>query len=971
MHPSLQKTTGPCIILAGAGTGKTYTIIEKLKYLITKEIYGPEEIVCLTFSNEAVESLKRRFNTALQSENKPLIRTFHSFCADLLRENAPKINLKTDFKILIPDEAKIMLHKYFKIHPQLCHRYIETISIAKDLGISPEALQAFVQKKQSEQKTPSLEKALEELKLDFNTAYLKSKSNRQEQTAKKEKIKELDSLLKIQKFIQAWRGYEKIKEKKNCIDYADLNQKAITLLEKNPSIAEAYKYIIVDEFQDTNKMQCDLLVHLCPSKNITIVGDLNQSIYRFRGAYKENFANFKKSFDVKPEDIVSLDKSYRSTNKILRTAHRLIEKNYKNKEECFPVLSVFETEGSQVEVLELKNEKEEIRAIIEHIEEEHKEREYEDIAVLFRTHQQALRLKKALEEKEIPFIAVTKNSLFATPTIKKAINYLVLARALAEKKNGEERAWWEIMHSYDFEPEELAEMGRELKKNADAPCLTEVILAGLPLKEFTAEGILKAEKIKKNVQEIALLTKNPIIELCEKVGEILAKEPDYTMDSKANMAKYMEKVKEFSKQESDRLEDFLYHLEVMEKLGIDVEAPAIEQRGVRIMTHHATKGLEYGHVICTNMVQNKFPAERIRSNGLIPSELMPDLAQQLIDTPPYAHEDLIEEYERDNQLAEERRLAYVAFTRAKQKLLITFAQEYGARSFVPSQFLEDIQYKTNEDILFKQDLKEKIRDEAPVIENAYQKTVKPTKKKAFSPSALLLFKDCQKKYEYKYLFHMPEKEPISWEEITLGSFVHEIIDQGIKAYFTNEQSFIEAARTASVKPEWNSVNLDEAISLLKIFFQRNKNKYTQKSLTEIKLRTVLDEIPFEGYADRIDIMPSGIEIIDYKTGKTPISAQHRNWQLGLYALGAQNLGLGKVKKLTLDMLRFEKPVEFELLDDGTAREVYSKRITFNLEEVKKELITTAKEIISCYEKGFRACPPEKGCEFCSEFVWKE
>ena len=217
---------------------------------------------------------------------------------------------------------------------------------------------------------------------------------------------------------------------------------------------------------------------------------------------------------------------------------------------------------------------------------------------------------------------------------------------------------------------------------------------------------------------------------------------------------------------------------------------------------------------------------------------------------------------------------------------------------------------------------------------------------------------------------MPEKAPISWEEIRLGSFVHKVIEQGIRSLCTTEKQFIELARQAYNNPEWTIISLEEAIAMLKIFFQRNKNKYNRNSLIEVKLRTNLDDLEFEGYADRIDIHSQGLEIIDYKTGRTFLTAQHRNWQLGLYALGASELGLGTVKRLTLDMLRHEKPLEFEIKEDGIVYDINSPKIQFSLHTIKQELLTTAKNIINCYDNGFRPCPIEEDCKFCNEYVWK-
>ena len=146
----ITKTSGPCVILAGAGTGKTYSIIEKAKYLIQRKIYPTNKIVCLTFSNEAVNTIRERMLPFLTGNQEPVIRTFHSYCADLIRKHGKKIGIKEDFRIILPDDGKILLHKHFKTHPNLCTKYIEEISIAKDLGYSVDKLEKTIKQSPEE-----------------------------------------------------------------------------------------------------------------------------------------------------------------------------------------------------------------------------------------------------------------------------------------------------------------------------------------------------------------------------------------------------------------------------------------------------------------------------------------------------------------------------------------------------------------------------------------------------------------------------------------------------------------------------------------------------------------------------------------------------------------------------------------------------------------------------------------------------
>lgn len=972
MQEVIEKRSGPCIVLAGAGTGKTYTIVEKIKYLIKKEIYSPDRIVCLTFSNEAVASLQKRIASALpdlQPEKMPIIRTFHSFCADILRQHGTKVGIKENFKLLLPDDAKILLHKSFKLHPRLCMKYIDVISVAKDLGISPNELEQHINKTLAQKKIDNLERALESTQFTFNTLHL-NKNNRSARTQMKDELAMLGTLHARKKFLLAWRAYEKIKEKRSMLDYADLHLYALALLQNYPQVSEQFNYVIVDEFQDTNKIQCDLLQALAPHRNITIVGDLNQSIYRFRGAYRDNVAQFKTAFNVEKEDIVALDKSRRSPNTVLRTAQKLISHNYANKDEVINVLNSDQREGTPVEVIELLNDKEEVRRIVDTIRiNQEKGLPLEEICVMFRTHGQSRRLKKQLDESHIPYVSVTRTSLLTLSPIRKILNYATIVNKLANKESGGEQAWWEALYNEHVEPEDFAQISRLIKNNITEKCLTENLIQKLPALELQQETKDKVQLMLKTINSLKDAAKKPAHEALEIIRKALFSEE--SKEDQINLEKFISTAKEYAEFDYADLGHFLYHLDIIQKLGIEIEAPNTQEAGVRIMTNHATKGLEYRIVIVAGMVQGKFPAERVNKDNLIPSELLPEIKSKIADVPDYAKEEVIAELERENQLNEERRLCYVAFTRAKEKLILTYAKDYSNRPHLPSQFLQEINYQSNPDITFESDNTQTEHNEsAPTITTALNmKSVRP-RRIAFSPSSLLLFTECQKKYEYKYRYQMPEKQPISWEDIRLGSFVHEIIEEGIQRQFKGEKDFTDLARSRYSEEQWKVINLDDALTILRVFFQRNKHKYNSQSLTEQKLQVAIDGLNFEGYADRIDIHPEGIEIIDYKTGKSFLTAQHRNWQLGLYALAAPNLNIGPVKRLTLDMLRHEKPLEFDLSPEGIAKEINSPKTSFNLHLVKQELIQTAQKILECYNTEFAPCPIEKNCEFCNEFIWK-
>ncbi|MDO8508570.1 MAG: ATP-dependent DNA helicase [Nanoarchaeota archaeon] len=994
---TIRKAVGPCVILAGAGTGKTYSIVEKIKYLIKEGIYKPERIVCITFSNEAANNLISRIRRNFDlNYGEPVIRTFHGFSADLLREYGDRIGINRNFGILTPDEAKVVLFRFLKVPVGNCHGYIQSLGSAKDLGIRSEDVKNYLIEKMKNFEGVDLQKRLESLQFEMQTLYLRKDHIRKKEIAKE--IKNITSLLKLGKFLNVWNAYEKLKSIKNYQDYSDLNRNALALLHNNKQIAKNYDYIIVDEFQDTNKVQLDFLKELAEHRNITIVGDLNQSIYRFRGAYNKNFQEFKEIFKVQKEDIFNLDKSFRSSNKILRTAHKLIMNNYENKEECFEVFNAKNREGEKIEVYELKDSKEEARKVVEIVEREiNNGCDFKDICVMFRTHQQGRIIKKALELKKIPYVSVSKSSLLKERSIKTVIDYLTILNKLKNKEKGGEQAWWDLIYQSDFVETDLIKIGKFIKDNLESDNLCGIMLNNLVDIDLTDAGKLAVRILIKRIKLMLDALNKEVSELVKEIYNIGGLLNDQKkIEEKAiimNFNRFYDLVKEHGGLYGDDLANFLYYLDILNSLGIEIESADSENDGVRLMTLHATKGLEYKNVIITNLAQKRFPIDRIHTNLLIPIELYPEFSG--LNEKGLSEEEkeyYIYQYEKKNQLFEERRLCYVAFTRAKEKLVLTGAGEYGGKNCFPSQFLEEIEFRKNEDLTFYQDLEEKYAE--PEIElkresnffslfkgenidestlqmlrgGGIKKEIFSPKNLVLSPSSLLLFKNCQKKFEYKYIYNMPEQKTISWEAILLGSFVHIILEKGVKANFKDFKNFEAAAREMQLEEEWQGVDLNDAILLIKVFFERNKMKYNSSSKTEQKLNILLGGVKFTGFADRIDFCHDGLEIVDYKTGKSAISPLARNWQLGYYALAASSFG--SVRRITLDMLRHDTPLEFELDTKGNAKPINSSRMEgFNIYDVEKDLIDTAQEIINAYEKGFNSCSIEKNCEFCNEYVW--
>jgi DNA helicase-2/ATP-dependent DNA helicase PcrA len=954
----VAKTSGPCVVLAGAGTGKTFTIVEKIKSLLLNKIYKPQKIVCITFSNEAANSLQSRVMKEV-GENNVVIKTFHSFCADLLRDHGSLVGVNKDFKILDSNEAKVFLHRFLAVKPYYCHKYVSSISQAKDLGISIEEIEEHHKKISEMFKDVDIEKRLDDLKFELQTIYLKEEPKKKKQIV--DEIEALSEITDLKKFIQVYRAYEKLKEKKNYLDYSDLNLIALRLLKEKPEVATNYDYVIVDEFQDTNKVQLDFLFYLGIKNNIMIVGDMNQSIYGFRGAYKDNFSQFKKHFNVSESEIFALKRSHRSPNSVLRVAHKLILNNYANKEDCFLTENAYSIEGNEVEVYKMKNGKEEARKVVELIEQELANgRDYGDICVMFRTHQQGVIIRRLLDVRGIKYISVTKESLLKHSKIRNVINYLRIIESIKSAKKGGEGAWWDLIFSSGFSEQDLAIIGKFIKDNKEVDNFNQKMIENLLSLGLSESGQMGAKIILDKVNLLKDLDMDNSIELINKVYEILGLltlvESNDDKDLLVNLNKFRELVGNHAALYSPDLSSFLYYLDVINNLNIDVGVSEVDRSGVNLMTLHATKGLEYPVVIVTNLAQKRFPIERAFSKSSIPDEVISK------------HQSLKDELE--NQLSEERRLCYVAFTRSKEKLILTFADKYSDKEHTPSQFLIELEPSCNKDVKMINDDEEKYENisSQPEIKSGLEiENKKDLSNLHFSPSALLLFTECAKKYEYRYVYNMPEPKTLSWDEMRLGSFVHLILEEGVENKLEKYEDYVQLANERHLEEDWNSVKLEDALQLIKVFYERNKKKYNQNSRTEQRLKMNIDGLNFVGYADRIDISDKGLEIIDYKTGFGAVPPKHRNWQLGYYALAAQQ-NLGKVHKITLDMLRHDKPLEFELDENGNAKAVHA-RMEFNIYDVEEEMLKAAKEIIESYKYGFKSCSLDSNCEFCNEYVY--
>ena len=606
---AVVKTDGPLLVLAGAGSGKTKVLTTKIAYLIEQMHINPYNILAITFTNKAAREMKDRITNMLgMLANSIQISTFHSFGLTIVRENAEKLDLKSNFTILDSEDSLTIIKK-----------------IMKDLNINAESVKPKYVKNQISGAKNELMSPLE---------YERFAMTEQEKNV-----------------VEIYKVYQKRLLISNSVDFDDLLMMPIMLFRKNPDILERYqerfKYILIDEYQDTNEAQYTLVKMISSKyKNVCVVGDNDQSIYSFRGANYQNILNFEK--DYKSAETIMLEENYRSTKNILKVANEVIVNNNKRKDKN---LWTENEVGNKVKYYRASDEKDEAIYVTKEIQKLIDEGiPKNEIAVLYRTNAQSRTIEEALLRENIPYKVIGSFYFYNRKEIKDLICYLKLIHnsyddnSLLRVINVPKRGIG------DKTIQNITEKATE--KNI---CLYDAIESG---KELIFKN--KLEYIKKEAENCSLTDLIDLILNETGMKEELVKEK--TIESEIRLEN-LEEFKSITKNFEEKygiisLDEFLDEI----SLVADVEEHKNDTDVVTLMTIHSAKGLEFDNVFIIGMEEGIFP----HFNSFLDA----------------------------NQIEEERRLCYVAITRAKKNLWIINAKRrmiYGKDGCnPPSRFLQEI-----------------------------------------------------------------------------------------------------------------------------------------------------------------------------------------------------------------------------------------------------------------------------------------
>ena len=621
---AVVNTDGPMLILAGAGSGKTKVLTTKVAYLIEEKNIDPNNILAITFTNKAAKEMKERiFKLEGNSAFYIQISTFHSFGLKILKENCELLGYEKNFTILDSDDSLSIIKKIMKELNIDANKY------------NPKAIKNVISNNKNEIIDP------EKYSLYVNTDF--------------------DEIA-----LEVYRKYEKSLKINNAVDFDDLLILPLKLFNNNPGVLqkyqEKYKYVFIDEYQDTNEPQYILSKMISAKyKNITVVGDADQAIFTWRGANYKNILNFEK--DYKDAKVVLLEENYRSTKTILNAANNVIKNNKVRKEKN---LWTQNEEGSKITYYKAFDEKDESNYVVNEIKKLiEKGVNPKDICVLYRANAQSRTVEEAFLTSNISYNIVGSYAFYNRKEIKDLIAYLKLIY-----NNKDDVSLLRIINYPKRGIGNKAIENLAIKSNVLDKSLYEVIDSG---KELDFKNMI--EEIKK---EESHLTLTELIDMVlDKSGMKKSLEDEKSIEADIRLEN-LEEFKSIAK--AMEINEGIVSLEeLLDKLALvsDVsEQKNDNEDKVTLMTMHAVKGLEYDYVFIVGVEEGLFP----HSNSL----------------------------ESNDELEEERRLCYVAITRAKKKLYLINARSrilYGkVSSNVPSRFINEISDEYIETIGKKEDI---------------------------------------------------------------------------------------------------------------------------------------------------------------------------------------------------------------------------------------------------------------------------
>ncbi|MBT3412886.1 MAG: UvrD-helicase domain-containing protein [Candidatus Jacksonbacteria bacterium] len=979
---AVQAKDGPVLIVAGAGTGKTTVITRRIAWLLEEKNIPGSNILSLTFTDKAAGEMEERVSELIGSGYYDLeISTFHSFCEKIVSRFGLEIGVPTDALILDDTAQWLLLREHLDELPLLYYKpkgnqtkflrdILSHISRAKDEAVSPEEYIEYAEK----------------LRLQKDKA----------------EAGDSDEYDRISEIANVYHVYQQLLLDKGALDFGDLILYALQILQTRKRVRELYQktfdYILVDEFQDTNWAQYELVKLLAgEKKNIMVVGDDDQAIYKFRGASVSNIKDFKKDFPESTDIVIT--QNYRSSQNILDVSYTLIQENNPDRLEVeltnddgsaiSKKLIAHSTEPGVKEHFHGKTIHDEVNFVCETLL-KRKELgvEWKDMAILVRANDSAEPFLLGLSRLNIPYQYWATKGLYKKPVVLDILAYVRLLGNYHESQ-GLYRLLTTPMFGLHYE--DISKLQRFQKQKAKT--LYEALKESQMIQYLSDEAREKIQKL------MHLIEKHTSLTATKSAGEIIdafmqdsgymkllsdaaqgpvSEDQQRAVDALSSVNAFYQRIETFEKAHDDRhIKHFIDEITLEQESGNSGKiesATEVEDDAVNIMTIHGSKGLEFDTVFVVSMVEQRFPTANRGERIPLPDELI--------------HETLPT---GDEHIQEERRLCYVAFTRAKKALYVTSAEDYGGvRKKKPSRFLEESTIAQPQSFESPRTAGggavalNKINPRIPEVNFV------PS---FLSHSRLQQFSTCPLQYKYKYILNVPDIE--GSPHFSFGNTMHAVLQ---KAFGVVKDRVSQVAQTDlfgnTIEAASGPIVLTEK-ELLEMYknawqddwydSKSQKDEYYKKGREIIK--NIADKykdgwpvpysleqsfkLPFQagsrkvytlcGRIDRIDPITiegeEGVEVIDYKTGtpKDDKITKENKQQLLLYQMAVQDvLGL-KPLKLTYYYLENDSTVEF--LGNNEEIEELKAEIFKQIEEMEKSNFLPT--------PGFqcRWCPFKDICDF--------
>jgi DNA helicase-2/ATP-dependent DNA helicase PcrA len=869
---------GPLLIIAGAGTGKTTVLTRRIAHLIATKRARPEEILALTFTEKAAAEMAERVDQLIPwGYAETAISTFHAFGDRVLRESALEAGLDPQFRVLSQPEQVIFLRERLFRLPLRRFRPLgdptqhlaalaTLVSRAKDEDVSPVQYRAWAEAKRASASTV-------------------------------EEVDEAEDQLELAAFYEA---HQRLLAEAGLVDFGDQIHRTLALLRERPSVLARlrarFRFVLVDEFQDTNHAQLEMLKLLAgEAANLTVVGDDDQAIYRWRGAAAANLLAFQRLFPGARE--VVLVENYRSTQLILDAAARLIGYNNPYRLEAIaginkrlrsprpggpPVRHVpFDTVSAEADGVAAMIE-ERVRAGARP----------RDFAVLVRSNADADPFLRALNVKGLPHRFSGSRGLYAREEVRLLVSFL---RVLANPDDSVSLFYLAASELYRMPERDLLRLNHHARRKT-RPLLE--VLRALPGSEDLASVTGAAREAAARL--LADLDRAAAEVPRRRTGEVLygflqwsgllgrlAKESSAEAEAEVkNIARFFEAVKAYGDvAEHDRVPAFVAHLDLLREAGDDpaVAEADLDEDAVHVLTVHKAKGLEFPHVFLVGCAESKFPLQR-RSDPLV---FPPELVKEEISGGEGSH------------LLEERRLFYVAMTRARDELVLTSASDYGTtRARKISRFaVEALDLPSPRPVSRKTSALEALARNAPAA------SPPPPADVAIPEDELLRlsygqiddYETCPLKYRYVHVLRVPL---LAHHAVVYGHAVHEAVRRHFEARLAGRpfsaDDLLVAFRSAWVSEGFLSREHEEerrrqGEAMLRLFHEEEARAPWSPTAVEEEFAFSLERSRVQGRYDLVIERAGDVAIVDFKTGdvRDEEAAQRRareSLQLDVYAL---------------------------------------------------------------------------------------